>query len=166
MIGDGARERDGDRDQSRSPGVANTVSAGVHGSLVQAGVVHGDITIREPASQPEVVPRQLPAAPWSLVGRAAELRELDEWATATTGRRLLVAVGGQGVWARQRWGLVGCTAWKRGSPMVICMSISVQHVRQGRCLSVKRSGVAFVLWGWHLIRCLRSWRTVRCSTGP
>lgn len=96
VVGDGARGSDDDREQTRSSGVANTVSAGVHGSLIQAGVVHGDITIHGRATSPEVVPRQLPAAPSSLVGRAAELRDLDDWAEATADRRLLVAVGGSG----------------------------------------------------------------------
>jgi tetratricopeptide (TPR) repeat protein len=49
---------------------------GAHGSVVQAGVIHGDVHVRSAVS-PRQPPRQLPLPGGSLLGRADELARLD-----------------------------------------------------------------------------------------
>ncbi|WP_162831117.1 tetratricopeptide repeat protein [Amycolatopsis ruanii] len=56
---------------------ANSVSGGVEGAVVQAGSVHGNVYISQPAPIP-VVPRQLSPPPAGFVGRDAEVARLDE----------------------------------------------------------------------------------------
>ena len=68
--------------ESKPPAVCNTVSASSAGSVVQAGVVHGDIHLH-PAAPAPALPRQLPASPGMFTGRATELAELDHALTAT-----------------------------------------------------------------------------------
>ncbi|MFD7658820.1 NB-ARC domain-containing protein [Actinosynnema sp. NPDC059797] len=98
--------------------VRNSVS-GTVGVVVQAGVVHGDVSLHAaPLPPAPVVPRQLPAAPASFAGRSAELARLDRVLTATTapadpagarqGATVLVsAIGGAGgigkTWLALAW---------------------------------------------------------------
>ncbi|GAB2994142.1 ATP-binding protein [Saccharothrix stipae] len=98
--------------------VGNTVS-GIVGVVVQAGVVHGDVSLHAaPLPPAPVVPRQLPAAPALFAGRSAELARLDRVLTATTapadpagarqGATVLVsAIGGAGgigkTWLALAW---------------------------------------------------------------
>ncbi|MGW4115260.1 ATP-binding protein [Actinosynnema sp. NPDC004786] len=98
--------------------VRNTMS-GTVGVAVQAGAVHGDVTLHAaPLPPAPVVPRQLPAAPALFAGRAEELARLDRVLTATTtpadpagggqGATVLVsAIGGAGgigkTWLALAW---------------------------------------------------------------
>ncbi|KOX33975.1 hypothetical protein ADK67_04820, partial [Saccharothrix sp. NRRL B-16348] len=98
--------------------VRNTVS-GTVGVVVQAGAVHGDVSLHAaPLPPAPVVPRQLPAAPALFAGRSAELARLDRVLTATTapadpagagqGATVLVsAIGGVGgigkTWLALAW---------------------------------------------------------------
>ncbi|GAA2344314.1 NB-ARC domain-containing protein [Streptomyces cuspidosporus] len=64
--------------------MGNEVSGTVHGPVVQAGQLHGDVHFHyqaPPARPPARVPRQVPAGTASFVNRTAELAELDGWLT-------------------------------------------------------------------------------------
>ncbi|OMI37596.1 NB-ARC domain-containing protein [Streptomyces sparsogenes] len=64
--------------------MGNEVSGTVHGPVVQAGQLHGDVHFHyqaPPARPPARVPRQVPAGTASFENRTAELAELDGWLT-------------------------------------------------------------------------------------
>lgn len=65
----------GDGGPERSSGHVNR-AANVEGTVVQAGVVHGDIHLHKPYGLPP--PRQLPAAPVHFVDRDRELRRMRQ----------------------------------------------------------------------------------------
>ncbi|MFE2308384.1 NB-ARC domain-containing protein, partial [Streptomyces sp. NPDC059411] len=63
------------------PGITNNLPGNVEGQLVQAGVVHGDITFNYHAgqdAQPDRRPDQVPRPPRGFVNRQQPLAELDE----------------------------------------------------------------------------------------
>ncbi|MEV8436705.1 tetratricopeptide repeat protein [Actinosynnema sp. NPDC051121] len=82
-----------------SDDVHNQVAATSVGSVVQGGVVH----LHPPSERPAVVPRQLPVPPRGFIGRAAELRLLDD----DDGPVLISAIGGTGgigkTWLALQW---------------------------------------------------------------
>lgn len=89
--------------------VQNTVSGTVHGPVIQAEYIHGGVHLYSARPEP-VVPRQLPLAPSTFIGRDAELLRLDEALEASTQEGLAVvisAIGGTGgigkTWLALRW---------------------------------------------------------------
>ncbi|NUT91728.1 MAG: tetratricopeptide repeat protein [Saccharothrix sp.] len=90
--------------------VRNTAT-GVVGSVVQVGVVQGDLHVHP--SPPPVVPRQLPGAPRLFTGRVTELERMDHALTVAapppvTGATVVVsAIGGAGgigkTWLALAW---------------------------------------------------------------
>ncbi|PSL53288.1 NB-ARC domain-containing protein [Saccharothrix carnea] len=92
-------------------------ASGTDGSVVQAGVVDGGLHLHLPSpSLAWVVPRQLPAVPWTFTGRAVELAELDraldynlddEHEDLDAPTLMISAIGGAGgigkTWFAVRW---------------------------------------------------------------
>jgi tetratricopeptide (TPR) repeat protein len=91
--------------------VANVVSGGVPGTLVQAGAVHGGVHVYQRTITP--VPRQLPPRPAHFTNRTAEIATLDsisqecstgdEQRTGTPKLASLVGPGGVGKTALAVW---------------------------------------------------------------
>ncbi|MEV4756870.1 tetratricopeptide repeat protein [Micromonospora sp. NPDC049559] len=81
-----------------APGeVSNVLRGTIAGPTVQAGAVYGGVHFHEPATELPA-PRQVPAPPAHLVGRAAELAELDRClAAGGTAPPLAVVTGVGGV---------------------------------------------------------------------
>jgi tetratricopeptide (TPR) repeat protein len=97
-------------DDDPAKGLGNAVSGGVHGSVVQAGVLHGDVHLTvtpAPASPP--APAQVPSESAAFVGRDSELVVMDQMAEGRDRLALMVVsgMGGTGKtalaaqWARQ-----------------------------------------------------------------
>ncbi|MCH6160816.1 ATP-binding protein [Streptomyces marispadix] len=87
----------------------NTVSGTVQGPVVQAGQFHGDVHLHAAHSAPKV-PRQLPAAPGTFIGRDAELASLSDVLEASVqeGSAMVIsAIGGTGgigkTWLALHW---------------------------------------------------------------
>ncbi|MEU0878246.1 tetratricopeptide repeat protein [Lentzea sp. NPDC005914] len=77
--------------------VQNHAQGVVHGSVVQAGTIHGGLHIHERAGTP--IPRQLPAPPARFSGRGDELAVLEAARRASGGERpaIVVLTGPAGV---------------------------------------------------------------------
>ncbi|PSK89908.1 putative ATPase [Murinocardiopsis flavida] len=73
---------------------ANHIS-GAHGVTVQAGTIHGPVTVAAPHWRPPPVPRQLPPDPPRFTNRRSELAQLHR-ARRTTRLLVLVGIGGVG----------------------------------------------------------------------
>ncbi|GLZ31943.1 NTPase [Lentzea sp. NBRC 105346] len=83
-----------DAGDSSTPGeVRNEMAGTIHGGVVQAGAVHGDIHFHTGIPQAPV-PRQLLPAPAHFTDRESELAELDE--LARSGERMLAVLTGPG----------------------------------------------------------------------
>lgn len=86
-------------EQSGQAGIHNVLPGTVFGSSVQAGVVHGGVHLHQSVSAagPSPVPHQIPAPPDGFVGRATELRHLDQIRQRVGRVRTVVITGAAGV---------------------------------------------------------------------
>ncbi|HEX8866853.1 MAG TPA: NB-ARC domain-containing protein [Lentzea sp.] len=71
--------------------VENTVSGSPGSSIMQVGVIHGDVNVHGPESE-VVVPRQLPAVATGFSGRLSELEQLES--ALSSGAVVISAVNG------------------------------------------------------------------------
>lgn len=77
----------------RAEFVENQVGGVVHGTVVQAGIVHGGLHVHESARTP--IPRQLPAPPARFAGRRDELAVLDTvWRERSAAHPVVVVLTG------------------------------------------------------------------------
>ncbi len=77
----GDRRQTPDDQDVGQPGQRNLLSGQAHGPIIQAGAIHGDVTLQPaiPDTGP-VVPRQLLPAPARFAGRTPELALLRDLA--------------------------------------------------------------------------------------
>jgi tetratricopeptide (TPR) repeat protein len=78
-------------------GTANELSATVYGNVIQAGIIHGGVTINEANAKPGFpTPRQLIGPPRGFLNRSEELARLDRMVESVGGTPLIVLVGPAG----------------------------------------------------------------------
>ncbi|MCA1188974.1 MULTISPECIES: tetratricopeptide repeat protein [unclassified Saccharopolyspora] len=97
--GDGMPEESAGQSRGRGDrqGVRNSTSADVRGSVVQTGVVHGNVHFHAVSASGDVpLPHEVPYGPDPLLGRNHELGVLDGWLSRGDRRLTVAALSGSG----------------------------------------------------------------------